>query len=118
MSVASSYQIILIFSRYHIQVVQYTLPDNPEVSLLSPTPRKMTIVSVSLLLLVGIQRAALGASISATQQSLMDDIVGVWRQFRDPDNGFWCDTLRFTSGPGLTVYSASVKEGRRDKHKC
>ena len=78
----------------------------------------MTIFSVSLLLLVGIQRAALGASISATQQSLMDDIVGVWRQFRDPDNGFWCDTLRFTSGPGLTVYSASVKEGMRDKHKC
>ena len=63
----------------------------------------MIIFSLSLFLLV-----AGGASIPATQQSLMDDIVGVWSQFRDPDNGFWCDTLRFTSGTGLTVYSVSV----------
>jgi len=33
-------------------------------------------------------------NVSPTQQAIMDDIVSFWRQFRDPDNGFWCDTLR------------------------
>merc|ERR1719270_243140 len=28
-----------------------------------------------------------------TQQKFMDDIVTFWRQFRDPQNGFWCDNL-------------------------
>jgi len=43
----------------------------------------------------------------------MEDIVGVWSQFRDPDTGLWCDTLRFTSGtltpcgPGNNFYSAA-----------
>ena len=112
MSVASSYQIILIFSRYHIQVVQYTLltillSSTKEIISVSPASslRKMIIFSLSLFLLAAIQRSALGASISVTQQSLMDDIVGVWSQFRDPDTGFWCDTLRFTSGTGqLSIF--------------
>ena len=43
----------------------------------------------------------------------MDDIVAVWRQFRDPDNGFWCDTLRLDSdimtpcGPNNNFYSSA-----------
>ena len=65
----------------------------------------MIIFYLSLFLLV-----AGGASIPATQQSLMDDIVGVWREFRDPETGFWCDTLRFTSGRGLAVFSVSVRQ--------
>ena len=24
---------------------------------------------------------------------MMDDIVGAWRTFRDPQNGFWCDSM-------------------------
>jgi len=35
---------------------------------------------------------------SETQQKIMDDIVAVWRQYRDPENGFWCDSLWFSSG--------------------
>ena len=51
----------------------------------------------------------------------MEDIVGVWSQFRDPDTGLWCDTLRFTSGTGLAVYSGSVlynkdKEGWKTEY--
>ena len=42
----------------------------------------------------------------------MDDIVGVWRQFRDPGNGFWCDGLWFSGsttpcGPNNNFYSAA-----------
>ena len=29
----------------------------------------------------------------------MDDIVGVWRMFRDPQTGFWCDNLYFQAHP-------------------
>ena len=51
--------------------------------------------------------------LSGVQQSIMDDIVAVWRQFRDPDNGFWCDTLRLDRdimtpcGPNNNFYSSA-----------
>ena len=75
---------------------------------------------LSLVLLAGIPRSVLG--ISATQESLMEDIVGVWSQFRDPDTGLWCDTLRFTSGTGLHTYilylnsAVNVKTRRKTKN--
>ena len=32
---------------------------------------------------------------SSDQEILFADVFKVWSSFRDPDNGFWCDTLRF-----------------------
>ena len=37
--------------------------------------------------------------LGSTRQRLMDDIVGVWRMFRDPQTGFWCDNLYFQAHP-------------------
>ena len=47
----------------------------------------------------------------------MEDIVGVWRMFRDPLTGFWCDNLYFADspedpptnpcGPEVNVYSSA-----------
>ena len=43
----------------------------------------------------------------------MDDLVSVWRMFRDPGNGFWCDGLWFSQssttpcGPANNFYSAA-----------
>ena len=49
--------------------------------------------------------------LSGVQQNILDDIVAVWRQFRDPDNGFWCDTLFLENltpcGPSNNFYSSA-----------
>ena len=48
---------------------------------------------------------------------MMEDIVAVWRMFRDPLTGFWCDNLYFADspedpptnpcGPEVNVYSSA-----------
>jgi len=44
---------------------------------------------------------------------MMDDIVGVWSLFRDPKNGFWCDSLWISTdivtpcGPDNNFYSSA-----------
>ena len=58
-------------------------------------------LSLCLLAVAGLPRTVL--TVSTTQQNIMDDIVGVWGQYRDPLNGFWCDTLRFTSGTPVDI---------------
>jgi len=53
--------------------------------------------------------------VSAATQAILSDFFSVWSQFRDPDNGFWCDTLRFPSsgtdlvpcGPSNNFYSSA-----------
>jgi len=39
--------------------------------------------------------AASGNGASKVRQNILDDLFTVWRAFRDPLNGAWCDTLRF-----------------------
>ena len=58
-------------------------------------------LSLCLLAVAGLPGTVL--TVSTTQQNIMDDIVGVWGQYRDPLNGFWCDTLRFTSGTPVDI---------------
>ena len=78
-------------SRTVISLLQYTQHLSPLIMLLG----------LSLCLLAsGLPRSE---SVSPTQQAMMDDIVSVWNQFRDPDNGFWCDTLRFSSGMAVDI---------------
>merc|ERR1711971_1399479 len=49
----------------------------------------------------------------STRQAIMADIVGAWRLFRAPGNGFWCDGLWFSSdyptpcGASNNFYSAA-----------
>ena len=43
---------------------------------------------------------------------MMDDIVGAWRTFRDPQNGFWCDSMWLSDyqtpcGPSNNYYSSA-----------
>ena len=38
---------------------------------------------------------------AASQDQIFSDIFSFWSQFRDPQNGFWCDTLRFPSSGSL-----------------
>jgi len=64
----------------------------------SPSYSGMTSCRLSLCLLAVAGLPGTVLTVSTTQQNIMDDIVGVWGQYRDPLNGFWCDTLRFTSG--------------------
>ena len=33
------------------------------------------------------------------QKQIFEDALAVWQSFRDPDNGAWCDTLRFNKVP-------------------
>ena len=33
------------------------------------------------------------------RRQIFEDALSVWMQFRDPDNGAWCDTLRFNQNP-------------------
>ena len=52
-----------------------------------------------------------------SKQKMMEDIVNVWRMFRDPLTGFWCDNLYFAAhpddpptnpcGPEVNLYSAA-----------
>ena len=42
----------------------------------------------------------------------MDDIVGAWKTFRDPQNGFWCDSMWLSDyqtpcGPSNNFYSSA-----------
>ena len=34
--------------------------------------------------------------------SIFEDALAVWQSFRDPENGVWCDTLRFNQVPMVT----------------
>ena len=63
----------------------------------------MTSCRLSLCLLAVAALPGTVLTVSTTQQNIMDDIVGVWGQYRDPLNGFWCDTLRFTSGTPVDI---------------
>ena len=33
---------------------------------------------------------------------IFEDNLAVWQSFRDPENGVWCDTLRFKDTPMVT----------------
>merc|ERR1712012_1181667 len=48
-------------------------------------------ISFFLLLLL----SALGYGASEVRQNILDDLYKVWRAFRDPLNGAWCDNLYF-----------------------
>ena len=47
------------------------------------------------------------------KRQIFDDALAVWQSFRDPDNGVWCDTLRFNQkpmvqcGPNNNFYSSA-----------
>jgi len=59
--------------------------------------------------------AASGNEASEVRQNILDDLFTVWRAFRDPLNGAWCDTLRFAGegeeitpcGEGNNFYSCA-----------
>ena len=36
------------------------------------------------------------------KRNIFEDALAVWQSFRDPENGVWCDTLRFTQTPMVT----------------
>ena len=37
------------------------------------------------------------------KEKIFSDALSVWNSFRDPENGAWCDTLRFTDDPSALV---------------
>ena len=80
----------------------------------SPSYSGMTSCRLSLCLLAVAGLPGTVLTVSTTQQNIMDDIVGVWGQYRDPLNGFWCDTLRFTSGTPVDILCNS----RVSTEKC
>ena len=47
------------------------------------------------------------------KKQIFEDSLAVWQSFRDPDNGVWCDTLRFGQtplvqcGPNNNFYSSA-----------
>ena len=47
------------------------------------------------------------------KRQIFEDALAVWQSFRDPDNGVWCDTLRFNQkplvqcGPNNNFYSSA-----------
>ena len=47
------------------------------------------------------------------KRKIFEDALAVWQSFRDPDNGVWCDTLRFNQkplvqcGPNNNFYSSA-----------
>ena len=47
-----------------------------------------------------------GAHCTKSDQDLrriiFEDNLAVWQSFRDPENGVWCDTLRFKDTPMVT----------------
>ena len=52
------------------------------------------------------------SGIVSTRQAIMDDIVGAWNLFRDPQNGFWCDSMWLSDyqtpcGPSNNFYSSA-----------
>ncbi len=36
------------------------------------------------------------------RKDIFEDALAVWQSFRDPENGVWCDTLRFNQVPMVT----------------
>jgi hypothetical protein len=36
------------------------------------------------------------------REGIFGDALAVWQSFRDPENGAWCDTLRFNQVPMVT----------------
>ena len=36
------------------------------------------------------------------KRTIFEDALAVWQSYRDPENGVWCDTLRFTDTPMVT----------------
>merc|ERR1719397_2275065 len=59
--------------------------------------------------------AASGNGASEVRQNILDDLFTVWRAFRDPLNGAWCDSLHFADdddeltpcGEGNNFYSSA-----------
>ena len=47
------------------------------------------------------------------KKQIFEDALSIWQSFRDPDNGVWCDTLRFGQtplvqcGPNNNFYSSA-----------
>ena len=47
------------------------------------------------------------------KKQIFEDALWIWQSFRDPDNGVWCDTLRFGQtplvqcGPNNNFYSSA-----------
>jgi len=48
---------------------------------------------------IGISLVLVTVSSKDLRRKIFQDALAVWDLYRDPGNGFYCDTLRFSSNP-------------------